>query len=239
MVQKFYAIKNEKLIMKAAIATGIFSSVIVFSAYLAGGMAHIFFSPESLPKLANGSINYDSIMPTLLSTQLPEALMALILLLILSASMSTLSSLVLVSSSAIAIDLCGANSANGEKGKIKPVTFMRGLSVVFVIISYFISRYQIGFIVTLMSLSWGSVAGAFLAPYFYGLFWKRVTKAAAYAGLFTGLSVSIGLFFALGAAKAPLAASIAILVPFAVVPLVSAFSKAPGEKILAKAFEGI
>lgn len=235
MVQKFYAVKDERVIGTAAIVTTVFAAVIGFSAYLVGVSSHVFFTPQTLPKAADGAILFDSIVPTLLTTRLPEALMALIMLLVLSASMSTLSSLVLVSSSAVAIDLYPGRSEPGA-GKDKSVAMMRFLSAVFVVISYLISRHQFEVIVTLMSLSWGAVAGSFAAPYLYGLFWKRATKPAAYAGLLCGLLTEIVLFFVLGPADAPLAASLAILVPFAVVPVVSLATTPPDEKILDRAF---
>ncbi|MDR0411093.1 MAG: sodium:solute symporter family protein [Treponema sp.] len=235
MTQKFYAIRNEKVISKAAIVTTVFALVIGIAAYLTGAYAHVFFTMDNVPKNAAGTILYDSIVPTLLTTHLPEMLLALILLLVLSASMSTLSSLVLVSSSTVAIDLAPIG-VDPKTGKDRSVAMMRLLSAVFVIISYFISRFQIGFIVTLMALSWGVVSGAFAAPYIYGLYWKRVTKAGAYAGLFSGLIIDIILFFVLGASKSPLAASIAIAVPFIIVPIVSLFTKAPDKKLIDKAF---
>jgi SSS family solute:Na+ symporter len=116
---------------------------------------------------------------------------------------------------------------------------MRFLSAVFIVISYFISRFQISIIVYLMSLSWGVVSGSFAAPYILGLYSRKVTKAGAYAGLVTGTAVMIALFFALGARNSPLAASIAIIVPFIVVPLVSAFTRPPEKELLARAFEGL
>lgn len=239
MTQKFYAIKNEQVIPKATIVTTIFAVMIGVAAYLTGAYAHVFFTLETAPRnLETGAILYDSIVPALLTNNLPELLLSLILLLVLSASMSTLSSLVLVSSSAVAIDLAPVQ-IDPKTGKDRSVALMRLLSAVFVIISYFISRFQIGFIVTLMSLSWGVISGAFAAPYILGLYWKRVTKAGAYAGLFSGVAVDITLFFALGSAQSPLAASIAIIAPFIVTPVVSLFTTAPDTKILEKTFEGI
>ncbi|MDR3114256.1 MAG: sodium/solute symporter [Treponema sp.] len=238
MTQKFYAIKNEQVIPKAAVVTTVFALVIGFAAYLTGIFAHVFFTPESLPKNAAGGILYDSIVPTLLTEHLPELLMALILLLVLSASMSTLSSLVLVSSSSVAIDLY-PSPIDPKTGKDRSVAMMRFLSALFVIISYFISRFQFSFIVTLMSLSWGAVSGAFAAPYIYGLYWKGATKAGAYAGLVAGLVTEISLFFILGAANSPLAASFAILAPFAVVPLVSRCTQAPCKAVVDRAFAGL
>ncbi|MDR2182290.1 MAG: sodium transporter [Treponema sp.] len=241
MTQKFYAIKNERVISTAAIVTTVFALMIGVSAYLTGAFSHVFFTPETLPRTASGSIAYDSIIPALLTGQLTgklQYLLALILLLILSASMSTLSSLVLVSSSSVAIDLYPSR-VDADTGKSRSVAMMRFLSAIFIVISYFISRFQISFIVYLMSLSWGVVSGAFAAPYILGLYSKRVTKQGAYAGLFSGAAVMILLFFVLGSQRSPLAASVAIIVPFIAVPLVSAFTKAPEQHRLDRAFEGI
>jgi SSS family solute:Na+ symporter len=116
---------------------------------------------------------------------------------------------------------------------------MRFLSGVFIVISYFISRFQISFIVNLMSLSWGVVSGAFAAPYILSLYSKRVTKAGAYAGLLTGPVTMILLYYMWGPGQSPLAASIAIIVPFIVVTAVSLFTPPVDKAILDKAFEGV
>jgi SSS family solute:Na+ symporter len=238
MTQKFYAIKNEAVIPKAALVTTVFALVIGFSAYSTGAFSHVFFSLESVPRNEAGQILYDLIVPTLLTTHLPELLLSLILLLVLSASMSTLSSLVLVSSSSVAIDLYPSRQ-DAKSGKDRSVAMMRFLSAIFIIISYFISRFQIGIIVYLMSLSWGVVSGAFAAPYILGLYSKRMSKAGAYAGLLSGAAVMILLFFIWGPSRSPLAASLAIVIPFIVTPLVSAFTVPPEGELLSRAFDGI
>jgi SSS family solute:Na+ symporter len=235
MVQKFYAIRDEGVINKAALVTFIFAMVIACAAYFTGAMAHVFYTA---PIMVNGKPAFDRIIPTLLTSQLPPVLMAMILLLVLSASMSTLSSLVLVSASAIAIDL--------YKGHIRPniskehsLFMMRFLSGIFIAVSYLIARYDFAIIITLMSLSWGAVAGSFMAPYIYGLYWKRTTKVGVKAGMATGLFLSIYLFFKLGPDRSPIAASVAMLVPFIVIPVVSLFTKPPDKKLLEKAFQGV
>ncbi|MDR2803221.1 MAG: sodium/solute symporter [Treponema sp.] len=235
MTQKFYAIKNVKVIPKAVIATTLFAAIIGFSAYMVGSSAHIFFTLDSVPRGPDGRILFDLIVPTLLTEHLPEMLMALILLFVLSASMSTLSSLVMISSSSVAIDLYPVKN-DPNTGKERSVAMMRFLSLLFIIVSYFISRFQISIIVYLMSLSWGAVSGSFAAPYIYGLYWKRTTKAAAYAGLIGGFVIEITLFFILGSARSPLTASIAILAPFIIVPVVSLFTKPPEKALIDKAF---
>jgi SSS family solute:Na+ symporter len=241
MTQKFYAIKNEKVIPKAALVTTIFALMIGVSAYLTGAFSHVFFTVETVPRNAAGAILYDQIIPSLLTGQLTgnlQILLALILLLVLSASMSTLSSLVLVSSSSVAIDLYPAR-IDAKTGKDRSVAMMRFLSAIFIVISYFISRFQIGIIVYLMSLSWGVVSGAFAAPYILSLYSRRVTKAGAYAGLITGTATMIVLFFVLGSSRSPLAASISIIVPFIVVTLVSLFTRPPEGELVNRAFEGV
>ena len=238
MVQKFYAVKDEKVINKAAVITTIFALVIGVCAYFTGVLSHVFFDLETVPRLADGGINYDLIVPTLLTTYMPELLLALIMILVLSASMSTLASMILVSSSSITIDLYKGYLKKDVSEKTS-VTMMRILSAIFILCSYLISKLQIGFIVTLMSLSWGVLSGAFMAPYILGIFSKKVTKAGAYAGLYSGVACAIILTLTMGAANSPLAASIAMVVPFIVVPIVSAFTPKVDEEIINKAFKDI
>ena len=235
MVQKFYAIKNEKVIPKAAIITTIFSLVIGVTAYGSGILSHVFMDLDTVPRMANGGINYDQIMPNLLAAKLPEVLLAVIMLLILSASMSSLASLVLVSASSISVDLY-KGYLHRDISEKNSVILMRVFSVIFIIATYLISKLQIGFIVTLQSLSWGVLSGAFLAPYMFGIYSKKVTKAGAYAGIYAGAGSGIILTMALGAANSALAASIAIIVPFFVVPVVSAFTPKVSKETLDKAF---
>ncbi|MCX7786140.1 MAG: sodium/solute symporter [Spirochaetes bacterium] len=235
MVQKFYAVKSEGVIKKAALVTAVFALVIGLSAYFTGALSHLFY--DQVP-LVNGKPAFDRLIPDLLTRNLPEPLMAVILLLILSASMSTLSSLVLVSSSAIAIDLYKGH-VNPAVSKENSLYMMRFLSALFIIISYFIARYDFAIIITLMSLSWGTVAGSFMAPFLYGLFWKRATLAGVYAGMFTGLFTSILLFFHWGEAWSPAASSVGMILPFLVIPVVSLATKPPSASVVEAAFKGL
>jgi len=232
MVQKFYAIKNEAVINKAALITTIFAVIISFVAYYTGALAHVFY--DKPPMGANGP-DFDRIIPELLTSYLPSGLMAVILLLILSASMSTLSSLVLVSASAVAIDLYKGH-VNPDISKKNSLLMMRFLSAVFIAISYFVAKGKIAFIVELMSLSWGAVAGAFMAPFFYGLYWKRATHASVVIAMIAAIAINVVLYYQMGAAKSPIAASIAMIVPFIIIPVVSAFTKPPKKAIIEKAF---
>lgn len=235
MIQKFYSVKNEKVIKLAAFTTLFFALIITTCAYYTGALTHVFFDS---PITVNGVAQYDRMVPELLIRYIPEFVVALILLLVLSASMSTLASLILVSASSISIDLYKGNINKNISSK-NSVVMMRFLSGIFIVISYFIARYEFAFIVMLMSLSWGVIAGGFLASYIYGLYWKRTTLLGAKIGMISGMLTAVVLFFALGPQKSPVSASIAMIVPFFVVPAVSLFTKKVNKRILVKAFKNI
>jgi solute:Na+ symporter, SSS family len=238
MTQKFYAIRDESMIRKGAIVTALFSLVVVFGAYFTGALSHVDSLLPGGPPTVEGKIAFDRIMPTLLSSNLPDALMALILLLILSASLSTLASLILVSSSAVAIDIYKVHIRH-EATPGKPVRLMRILTGVFVLASFLlaiVAERRLQVIITLMSLSWGTVAGSFMAPYLYGLYWKGTTRIGAFAGMLAGLFTALGFFFVYGPALFPLGATLAMLAPFVVVPLVGLFTTPPAPALVETAF---
>jgi SSS family solute:Na+ symporter len=243
MVHKYYAIRDEKEIKRGALITTIFALVIGCAAYVTGAMTHLM-APGQIPRTASGGVNFDQLVPDLVASHLPQVLLAVILLLVLSASLSTLSSLVLVSSSAVTIDLY-KGYFNPQASKQSELLLMRVLCGIFILISYLIALFKPAWIVSLMSISWGAVAGSFLAPYLYGLFWKRTTKLGAYAGMWTGLLFSNGLYWywfvtespADAGARAPLAASIAMVVPLLVVPAVSLLTTPPQSETIQKAFK--
>ncbi|MBQ2682945.1 MAG: sodium/solute symporter [Thermoguttaceae bacterium] len=245
MVHKYYAIKDESQIVRGAVITTIFALVIGCGAYFCGGLTHLLPNEQLTAAIssATGKIDTNALVPIMLIYALPGPLLALILLLVLSASMSTLSSLALVSSSAVSIDLYKGYAVTG-KSETHYLWVMRFLCAVFVVLSWLIAIFNPAWIVPLMSLAWGSVAGAFLAPYLYGLFWRGTTKAGAYAGMLTGLAISNGIFFyryfAMSPQEArsfsPVSASIAMVVPLVVVPLVSVMTKKVDSEVVDKAF---
>ena len=198
MVQKFYAIKSESDIKKGTIISTFFAIVVAGGCYFLGGFGRLFSNKiEVLPDgtLKNG---FDSIIPTMLS-DLSPLLIGLVVILVLSASMSTLSSLVLASSSTLTIDLLKDNVIKNMSEK-KQVLSMRILVVFFIAISAVIALFQykttVNFIAQLMGVSWGALAGAFLAPFLYSLYWKKTTKISCWVSFIFGAGVmTLNLFF--------------------------------------------
>ncbi len=183
MVQKFYAIKSEKAISKGTIISTVFALIVSGGCYFLGGFGRLY--ENSVDIAAEG---FDAIIPAMVSNLSP-ALIGLVVILVLSASMSTLSSLVMASSSTLTIDFLKDHIIKNMDEK-KQLLTIRILIVVFIAISVIIAIIQykgsITFIAQLMGVSWGALAGAFLAPFLYGLYWKKTTAASAWASFLFG-----------------------------------------------------
>ena len=219
MVQKFYAIKNEKSIETGTVISTFFAIVVAGGCYFLGGFGRLF--SDKIDIAANG---FDSVIPTMLSG-LPDILIGVVVILVLSASMSTLSSLVLE-----------------EK---KQLLIMRWLIVLFILISVIIALIQyksnVTFIAQLMGISWGAMAGAFLAPFLYGLYWRKTTTFACWVNFI----FSVGFMFANMLVRPALpkvlqspinAGAFCMLIGLVIVPVVSVITPKPDEALVADAF---
>ena len=238
MTQKFYAIKSEKAIDTGTVISTLFAAVVAGGCYFLGGFGRLF--SDQVDIAANG---YDSVVPTMLSG-LPDILLAVVVILVLSASMSTLSSLVLTSSSTLTLDLLKDHIFKNMDQK-RQVFVMRCLIVVFIAISVVLAIVQyksnVTFIAQLMGVSWGALAGAFLAPFLFGLYWKKATKAACWASFLFSTVVmlaNIGLKSLFPAVlQSPInAGAFCMVAGLIIVPLVSLFTPKPDAKMVEESF---
>ena len=238
MVQKFYAIKSEKAINKGMVVSTIFAAIVAGGCYFLGGFGRLF--SDKINIAANG---YDSVIPTMLSG-LPTVLIAVVVILVLSASMSTLSSLVLASSSTLTLDFIKGSVVKNLSEK-KQLLIMRLLIVVFILISVVLAIVQykssVTFIAQLMGISWGALAGAFLAPFLYGLYWKRVSKVSVWACFLFSAVVMLANVLAKSVFPAVLqspinAGAFCMLAGLVIVPVVSLLTKAPDKKLVDDVF---
>ena len=241
MVQKFYAIKHERDIKKGTIISTAFAIIVAGGCYFLGGFGRLF----NVDVAKDG---FDAIIPQMLQdSKLPSLLMALVVILVLSASMSTLSSLVIASSSTLTIDLLKDNIIKKMNEK-KQVLIIRIFIVVFIAISAFIAIYQVKssnesvkFIAQLMGVSWGALAGAFLAPFLYGLYWKKTTKLACWVSFIFGAGIMLVNLFARDIFPVFLQSPIncgafAMIAGLIIVPVVSLISPKPDKELVDDAF---
>lgn len=227
MVQKFYAIKSTNAIKRGAIISTLFALVVAGGSYFLGGFARL--ASGAVEYTAAGLPVYDSVIPAMLR-EMPDLLLGLTVVLVLSASMSTLSALVLTSSSTLTLDFIRGNFIR-EMNARDQIVLIRLLIVVFVIISTLIALIQyhspITFIAQLMAISWGALAGAFLAPFLYGLYWQRTTTASVWACFIFAVGLVVGNM-SLGYAISPInAGALAMLAGLVIVPLVSWLTPRP------------
>ena len=238
MVQKFYAIKSEKSIATGTIVSTFFALVVAGGCYFLGGFGRLF--SDKIDIAANG---FDSVVPTMLAG-LPDILIAVVVILVLSASMSTLSSLVLASSSTLTLDLLKGNVVRDMDEK-KQVSIMRWLIVVFVAVSVIIAivqyRSNVTFIAQLMGVSWGALAGAFLAPFLYGLYWKGASRIAVWCSLIFSTVVMLANMLVRSSfpklLQSPInAGAFCMIAGLVIVPIVSLVTPKPDKKVVDEAF---
>jgi SSS family solute:Na+ symporter len=189
MVQKFYAIKSEKNIAKGTIISTIFAMIVAGGCYFLGGFGQI--SGVAVTDAGAPVGGFDAIIPAMLNN-LPDILIGIVIVLVLSASMSTLSSLVMASSSTLTLDMIREHIVKNMKEK-QQVLVMRIFIVLFIAVSAFIAinKDKLGYIADMMGISWGALAGAFLAPFLYGLYSKKITKASVWVSFIFGSGIMI------------------------------------------------
>lgn len=221
LVQKFYAIKDKKSVKIGMVASTVFALLIGGVAYYVGSTTRIFLNPIDTPAaFAYGKPLFDRLMPELLTNVIPESLSVVILLLILSASMSTLAALVLISSSSVAKDLY-AGYINKNISDKNLTILMRYSSAFFILLSVLLAMLNIDSIVAILGISWGAIGSFFLGPFVWGLLSKKVTKVGAYASGFGGLAICLILYF--NGWPSPEAGTIGMISSLALNPIVSLF----------------
>ncbi len=244
MVQKFYAIKSEKSINTGTVISTLFAVVVAGGCYFLGGFGRLFAGVVGVTDKGAPVGGFDAVIPAMLSG-LPDLLLAVVVILVLSASMSTLSSLVLTSSSTLTLDLLKGHVVKKMDEK-QQVFIMRCLIVVFIAISVVLAiiqyRSSVTFIAQLMGVSWGALAGAFLAPFLYGLYWRGATRTACWASFIFSTVVMLADISPLKASFPALLVSpincgaFCMIAGLIIVPVVSLFTAKPKKELVDDAF---
>lgn len=253
-IHKYYAVRDKKAIMQGTVVSTAFALIIGFGAYFTGALSTYFpeFFPEGLQNVSG-----DVIIPVMLAKVIPTGLIGIIAVLILSASMSTLSSVSLASASVMAVDI--------YKGRINPKASdrrvnitMKALCLAFIGISVILAivneKFGVAAIAYMMGISWGTLAGCFMGPYVLGVCWKRVTKSAVWSSIMSSLILTAGLiiFFGYhsndfecsfgqalksGVGCSPMIGVICMAFSMIITVLVSLLTKAPDDNIISEAFD--
>lgn len=247
-VHKYYAIRDKKAIMQGIVVSTGFALIIGFVAYFTGALSSLFPEVASFPD--------SKVIPEMLKIAIPVGLTGVIAVLILSASMSTLSSVSLASASVVAVDIYGKVKKDVSDKKVN--TVMRVLCLVFIAISVILAvlneKFNITAIAYMMGISWGTLAGCFIGPYVLGVIWKGVTKPAVWSSIISSLLLTVGLIFFFGFHKngfdcslavaiksgigvSPMIGAICMISSLIITVVVSLFTKRPSDEVLYNAFE--
>ncbi len=179
MVHKYYGIRDRQEVRRGTVISTVFALLVAGGGYFIGSLSHLFFG-ETMPQGGK-----DFLVPLMLDqADLPDLLVGVILVLLISASVSTLSSITLTACSTVSMDLVKPTVAKKINEK-DLAALTRILCLVFVVVSYFIANYPTP-ILEMMSYSWGIISGSFLAPYLLSLYWKGINRAGAWAGMLGG-----------------------------------------------------
>lgn len=243
MIGKFYAIKDTAAIKRGTIISTVFCLIIGCGAYFIGSTSRLILGGQ-LPEGGIDAVIPSVLMEVLTNGKLGIILLAVIMILLLSASMSTLEAVVLTSASAVSVDLIPSlrkKSIDADKQMI----LTRLICLAFVACSFVFATQNIPIIVSLMSFSWGVVSGCFIGPYIWGLFSKKITKIGAYSGMIAGLLtvgistlvITLNSSFSAAAARSPEMGVAAMAVSMIVVPVVSAFTKVKDKDRVEEIFE--
>lgn len=179
MIHKYYGIKDRAEVVRGTVISTLFCLVIAGGGYFIGSLSRLF--PEAF---ADGV--YDNIIPNVLeAANVPTILLGIILVLLISASVSTLASITITASTTLTMDFI-APVAMKKASAEKVGNACKIVSVLFIILSFVIAITPGTPILVMMSYSWGIISGSFMAPYILSLFWKKLNRAGAWVGMLGG-----------------------------------------------------
>lgn len=230
LVQKFFAMCRRADVPIATSVSGVFALLLAFCIFFMGAVTRIYFTDHT--------VNVPTLMNNMLTLFDTGWIPLLALAVVFSAAMNVLSSVLLVAAGGVVIDLGGVIvqrqiRAHAAIKTLRITVFvMAGLSV---LLAFLLAERLEG----LLMLSWCALAGAFVMPFTFSLFWKRTSKMGVIMGMLLGMSTALVLIATWGMTFAPFAGTIALAVSFVVTPLVSLFTKAPSPERVNAAFHDV
>ncbi|BBB25837.1 sodium/proline symporter PutP [Amphritea japonica] len=177
ILARFKGIKSKDSVPAARRIAVIWSAISMAGACMIG-LAAIGYFPEGLG-------DSETVFMVLVDALFHPAVAGILLAAILAAVMSTADSQLLVSSSALAEDFYKA-LFNKEASQEKLVQVGRIAVVVIAVIATFFALDKDSKVLSLVSYAWAGFGAAFGPALILSLYWKRMNKAGALAGIIVG-----------------------------------------------------
>ena len=189
MIHKYYGIRDDQEVKRGTIISTFFAFIVAGGGYFIGSLARLFFnSLEEIPGAGSGKTDY--LIPNMLKMSgISEILIGIILVLLIAASVSTLSSITITATTTLTMDFIRPKIFK-NLDDVKSANVSRVLCFLFVVFSYIIANSDTP-ILDMMSYSWGIISGSFLAPYAISLYWKKLNRSGAWAGILGGFFTAL------------------------------------------------
>lgn len=135
--------------------------------------------------------NADAIMPKFINKAMPKWFVVILLLTLLSAAMSTISSQFHTMGTSVGRDIWeqGMNKKGDESRSIQVTRI--GIIIAFCVTLGLSLVMPVSIIARATAVFFGTCAAAFLPMYIGGLYWSRINRPGAIAGMLTGFSVAL------------------------------------------------
>lgn len=190
-------VKNNSDLNRAVLVGAIFILVTVGTPYMVGALSNLYFFRETGQfAVAAAGGNPDSVVPLYIKVATPLWFSYFFMLVILSAAISTLCSLFHANGIFLGRDVYetlvkGRAKSGQEKRKLDSILISRLGIVVAILVTVFLAKeLPINIIARATAIFFGITAAGFLAPFLLSLYWQRLTRVGAVAGILSGLAVS-------------------------------------------------
>lgn len=209
---RFMTVKSDRELNRGVLVGGVFILMMTGVAFVVGALSNVYFlNNPSFGKIAilAAEKKVDNIIPLFINSAMPQWFTAIFMVTLLAAAMSTLSAQFHTMGSAFGRDFLEQGMNVKTRSTIRTIKFSMGIAIIIsTLLAYFLPRFfeQGSAIIAIgTAIFFGLCAATFLPLYFGGLFFKKITKAGAVSGFFTGLAVAaFWLLFVHAKESAPL-----------------------------------
>jgi sodium/pantothenate symporter len=186
-----FSAKDRRVVRFAGIYGPLSIAIYAVCVFSLGILAYGALSPEQIAPFLK---NPDGLVPFLAKTLLPTGFDSIILLASISAAMSTMSAIVLVTTTSLTSDILRFLHPEISDKRILLLTRVVGVMILFIAAVSAVDVPQQ--IVPLVSVSMGVIACCVFVPLFFGLYWKKGTSTGFIASLLASfLSVAAWNFY--------------------------------------------
>ena len=181
LLVRFMAIKETEDIKKAATV-----SVVVILLFDLGAVATGLVGRVLFPEMADA----ERIMPVLAEELFPPIITGILVVAVLSAVMSTVSSLLNLASSAIVNDIYAKRRLRPSNAA-REASLGRWTTLLLGVFGCAIAMSQDGVIFSLVLFAWSGLGAAFGPVVLCSLRWRKTTRQGILAGMLTGFAVNV------------------------------------------------